>query len=334
MPTYKVIKLKNLSPLHIGTGKEDYDFAASALHSDTLSAALTAIAMQQGKLEDAEAFIRSFTISSAFPFYKDCYYLPRTRGNLSIIVDGKKEYEYRKLLKKLQYIGVSTWSRLVKGEYVTVGAEQIKGNFLTDVVAGDFEALYKSQVNQRVSVPRIDGEDASPFFFDWTYFHSNAGLYCLVDATDECFEKLKFLFTSLGEVGLGTDKSVGGGKFEVESGEISLPEVPDANSLMLLSLYIPTEAELPLLRLDESSYDLLLRGGYMAGSTEDDFRHLRKKSIYMFSVGSTFPTTEALDGKVVDIAPAWNDERMHPVLRSGRPFYIPIKCQSHEQCKD
>jgi hypothetical protein len=62
----------------------------------------------------------------------------------------------------------------------------------------------------------------------------------------------------------------------------------------------------------------------MAGSTEEKFRHLRKKSIYMFGVGSVFPTKETLDGKVVDLTPEWNDKRMHSVFRSGKPFYLPV----------
>jgi CRISPR type III-A-associated RAMP protein Csm4 len=94
---------------------------------------------------------------------------------------------------------------------------------------------------------------------------------------------------------------------------------------MLLSLYIPTEQEVEMLNLTESKYELVLRGGYMAGSDEEDFKHLRKKSVYAFSVGSIFPTTAKLSGKIVDLKPSWNDERMHPVYRSGKPFFVPIK---------
>ena len=96
---------------------------------------------------------------------------------------------------------------------------------------------------------------------------------------------------------------------------------------MLLSLYIPTEGELGLLNLPESKYELVLRGGYMAGSNEEDFKHLRKKSVYALSVGSIFPTMAKLSGKIVDLKPAWNDERMHPVYRSGKPFLVPIKAK-------
>jgi hypothetical protein len=36
MAEYKIIKLKNMSPLHIGTGKESYDFSSDELQSDRI----------------------------------------------------------------------------------------------------------------------------------------------------------------------------------------------------------------------------------------------------------------------------------------------------------
>ena len=78
MPTYKIIKLKNLTPLHIGTGKENqYDFSAADLHSDTLSAALAALRAQQGQADDIETFLQSFSLSSAFPYWNDICFLPK-----------------------------------------------------------------------------------------------------------------------------------------------------------------------------------------------------------------------------------------------------------------
>jgi len=48
MSEYKIIKFTQLTPLHVGTGKEDYDSSAGMLQSDTLSAALAAIRSQMG----------------------------------------------------------------------------------------------------------------------------------------------------------------------------------------------------------------------------------------------------------------------------------------------
>ena len=74
MATYTIIKLKNLSPLHIGTGKENYDFSAAELQSDTLSAALAAIRAQKGKTDDLAEFLDSFKLSSAFPFIDNHFF--------------------------------------------------------------------------------------------------------------------------------------------------------------------------------------------------------------------------------------------------------------------
>lgn len=326
MSEYNIIKLTHLSPLHIGAGKENhYDFSASDLHSDTLSAALAALRAQQGKPNDIEDFLNSFTLSSAFPFWDNIFFLPKLQGKIPVTIAGKEEKEYRKQLKKLKYIDVDLWNELANGKPVTVKASQLHNDKFLLKADSNFETPYKSQVNQRVSVPRADNQDAEPFFFNWTYYHPKSGLYCLTDAQGEIFSEIVNLFKLLGESGIGTDRNIGGGKFEVEHSTLDLPDIPDANHTVLLSLYIPKEEEITQLNLHSSRYDILLRGGYLSGSEVEAFRHLRKRSIYMFNVGSLFPTTTVLKGKTVDLKPDWNDERMHPIYRSGRPFCLPVK---------
>lgn len=323
-----IVKLKHLSPFHIGTGKENYDFSSSMLQSDTLSAALAAMRVQKGEKDDVESFLDSFTVSSAFPYYGKILFMPKPNGRISVNVTDTEEYSSRKKLKKVQFVEFDLWKQLLMGKTLNITSSQLKDCFLLSTKStSDFVIPYKSQVNQRVSVPRNDGADAEPFFFDWTYYQENAGLYCLLDAPDNMIGELLDLFQLLGETGLGTDKNVGGGKFEVDRNTewIDFDFIETANASMLLSLYIPTEQEVGMLNLPESRYELVLRGGYMAGSDEEDFKHLRKKSVYAFSVGSIFPTTAKLSGKIVDLKPSWNDEHMHPVYRSGKPFFVPIK---------
>jgi len=89
--------------------------------------------------------------------------------------------------------------------------------------------------------------------------------------------------------------------------------------------YSPTEDEFHGLLDGNPRYSLLLRGGYMAGSSIPRFQHLRKKSIYAFSEGSVFFTTKELTGKIADLRPDWDDPKMHPVYRSGLAFSIKIK---------
>lgn len=325
MSSFKLIKLKNLTPLHIGTGKENYDFSASELQSDTLSSAIAALRVQHCGDRNTKAFLNSFTISSAFPYIGDHFFLPKMQGKIQITMDGE-EHIIRKRLKKIRYVELDVWNDLVQGKQLKINFEQLNGEFLTK--SSDFQNPSKSIITQRVSVPRGELGKTDPFFFEWRFFRPESGLFCLVDCDKQLFEEIVSLFKLLGEVGLGTDKNVGGGKFEVDTGELALPEISDANHAMLLSLYIPEKMELEELNLSESKFDLLLRGGFMAGSNNERFRHLRKKSIYMFGVGSLFPTLRPLYGKVVDLKPEWNDEQMHSVFKSGRPFYLHVKKQT------
>ncbi len=323
MATYTIVKLKNLTPLHIGTGKENYDFSADDLQSDTISAALAAIRAQQGKSDDTEGFLNSFTVSSAFPYSGQHYFLPKLQGKINVEVEGSSKEAKRKELKKIKYIEIPLWEQLNTNEKITVSENQLQQNYLL-VNTSEFSQPAKSQVMQRVTIPRGDGQDADPFYFDWTYFNKKGGLYFFVDAKQEVIEEILELSKLLGEVGIGTDRNVGGGKFEAEAETIEINDNPKSNAALLLSLYVPTKEEIVKIDLTNSRYQLLLRGGFMAGSSEEDFRHLRKKSIYMFGVGSVFPTKESLEGKVVNLTPEWNDTRMHPVYRSGKPFYLPI----------
>ena len=325
MAIYTLVKLKNMTPLHIGTGKENYDFSALDLQSDTLSAALAAMKVQNGENGDLEEFLNSFTISSAFPFVGDRYFLPKPQGKMSVTISDGEEYASRKKLKKIKYIEVGLWNDLVAGKEVSVKERQLQDKFLLSIKDDDFRMPYKAQVNQRVTIPREEGIDADPFFFEWVYFHPDSGLYCLLDTQESQRDDLIRLFKQLGEFGVGTDKNIGGGKFDVEMRKLSLPEIEDSDSQLLLSLFIPAQEEVELLNLHDSCYDLLQRGGYIAGSQEMDFRHLRKKSVYMFNVGSVFKTTGRINGHVVNHRPKWNEELLHPVFRSGKPFVIPIK---------
>lgn len=328
MADYTIIKMSHLSPIHIGTGRENYDMAASELHSDTISSALAAIGANTGLCDDIKTFISSFAISSAFPYHDNCFFLPRTQGRLDITVTDAKEHEYRKQLKKVRYIEQSLWLEMATGNNLKIKKSQIKGSFIVpDSALTDDESpmISQSQISQRVSVPRDGSKDAEPFFFDWHYYAENAGLYCITDAKGDTLDKVKELFTILGETGIGTDKSVGGGKFDVETFPFTYNETSGANKSVLMSLYIPTQEEFAEIMNNGSTYSLIQRGGYMAGSDKPQFRHLRKKMIYAFSTGSVFETTSKLDGKVVDLRPAWNDDTMHPVYRSGKPIVFKIK---------
>ncbi len=326
MAKFTIVKFKNLTPIHLGTGKENYDFSTSELHSDTIASALATLRASSGNIDNIDSFLGSFSISSAFPYVADTLFLPKPMGRINVTVTDMDEYPSRKKLKKIAHIDLKLWNKLVSGETLEVSKCQINKEFLLSKESIDnFVRPYKAQVNQRVAVSRDETENTDPFFFEWKYFHPDAGLYCILDANDEIKNELLPLFKQLGEQGIGTDRCIGGGQFEVATGEMEFTDLPDANAIMLLSLYIPMSDEMPKLNISQSRYELIMRGGFMSGSDIPEFRHLRKKSVYMFKEGSLFKTTEKLSGSVIDLQPEWNSTDMHPVWRSGRPFAVPIK---------
>lgn len=327
MAKLKVFRLHFRTPLHIGLGRSAYDSSSSDLHSDTISAALAAIKAQHGaSSEELRCFLDSFAMSSAFPYEGKMYFLPRPLTADRITVDGSDGAEFRKLLKSVRYIESSVWKGFVEESIPSISSTQIHDGYLTPLGYSDFVSPYKKQVMQRVSVSRSGEDDAAPFFFEWCFFNASkdCGLYIIVDAKDDVLVEVESLLKELGETGIGTDKTVGGGQFDVTSDIIDLP-TDGGDALLSLSLYIPSEKEQAAIDLKDSCYNLIQRGGFMAGSSDYTLRHLWKKSIYMYEEGSVFITDSKLEGIIADLQPEWNSKVMHPVFRSGKALFIPVK---------
>lgn len=318
MSTYNIIKLKNITPLHIGKGKDFYDTLFDDVLSDMLSAALASVRVNnKGKADDVKSFMDSFCLSSAFPFYKEDYYLPKPKGRINIGIDEK----YRKKLKKIKYVEKTLFERIyIQGETVAADSSQLSGELLTRKPLEKDVVLSKKGEVERVAIPRDGGSDAVPYFFEFKYYASEAGLYCLTDAKDALFEELVALFRILGQQGIGSDKNVGCGHFEVEPDTIEIADVESDDKLML-SMYIPTREELAAIDLDKSSYQMLLRGGYMAGSENESGRQYLKKAVYMMESSSIIHSKMPLTGKVENLR---NQFSSHDIFRSGRAFYLPI----------
>jgi CRISPR/Cas system CSM-associated protein Csm4 (group 5 of RAMP superfamily) len=52
MAHFSIIKLTNMSPLHIGSENDNYDSSSDSLQSDTISSAIAAIRAQNGRIDD------------------------------------------------------------------------------------------------------------------------------------------------------------------------------------------------------------------------------------------------------------------------------------------
>lgn len=324
MMTFKIIKMTGMSPLHVGAGRDTYDVTAGLPASDALSAALAAMRVMRGDTADVGSWLASFAISGTFPFATiddvECFFLPVPRGRLAVTVKGAQEHEYRKLLKKVDFAAIKVWQQLIQGKTVEVVSQQLQGRFLLDNPVHGFEPPFSNATTTRVAVT-ID-EDSKPFNFSWTHFRKGAGLYCIVEADEVVFEELKTLFIELGEQGFGSDRTVGGGHFGVETGTLSIDEPQEHKYKLLLSNYIPMESEIEQIDFSHSTYSVFRRGGFVAGSEIDGVRHLRRNVVNMIAVGSVLATSSSLSGEIVNLSP---QAVPHPVWRSGKPICVNIK---------
>lgn len=326
MERFNIVKLKFTSPLHLHRGRGDYDVGETILHSDTISSAICAASYQLFNDFDGEVLMKNFLVSSAFPFIGETYFFPKPMIKLPLSISEYKERtsaKEAKLLKKLKFIDQSFFERIINAESdIEISKEDFKvnRNYLT---REDIKPPYSLTTQQRVTVAR-DNSESMPYYLERMVFNKGAGLFFIYKCEDsEILEKAIGSLLLLGDAGIGTDRNVGNGQFEINLETINL-DLPESDYSMLLSLYCPLKEEIEAGILEGSSYQLIKRGGYVAGATNISHRHLKKKSIYMFSESSVFKS-RSLEGKIVNLRPDWNDESLGNVWRSGRPLTIPIR---------
>lgn len=336
--TFNLIKLHFKAPLHISSGKEEYGSTNEILPSDALKSAIFAASLQLYGDEANEDFFRDFKVSSAFPFFKDEYFFPKPFVKLPFAIKEHQNEEAveAKMLKKVRYLGKNFFEEtLRKGN-----AENDKRGLSTDNIPKDpfltdhpdreeiqKQGLFKKEQHPRVAIPPWDSADETdPFYMEKLYFRENCGLFFALEAHDESLKKAKSALRLLADQGIGSDRNVGNGHFTFEEAELSLQVPEDGTHQVALSLFCPQKEEINDEFLNNSNYELMKRGGYLASPKKEDFMSYRKKSVFMFSEGSIFPDY-GLNGKYVDLKPEVDNGESpdHPVWRDGRPITLPIK---------
>ncbi|MDX1912600.1 MAG: type III-A CRISPR-associated RAMP protein Csm4 [Saprospiraceae bacterium] len=330
MTPFSAIKLKFNSPLHLSMGGFDYDESLQWLPSDTLSAALVACAVQVSESsmsnEEVEDFLCGFQVSSAFPFFGEEYFFPKP------LLDGLQidDPDERKAEKQVVWYGKSWFEKWLNDSRDQFNVSKLSENhrFLSDVAAARDTVFMKTNVEQRVVVPRTgDSEeaDANTFYQERVYFEKGAGLFFLFEIKEE---KWRTLFEAalrlLGDNGIGTDRTTGNGCFDFEKTmlQFNLPNPTTAQTHIALSLFCPKKEEIDTKMLLSSGYQLIKRGGYLASPSNENWTAWRKRSVWMFREGSVFPAS--MKGKFVDLQPSIlkNQASAHPVWRDGRGFFV------------
>lgn len=329
---WDIVKLFFKGPLHIGAGKgEYYEESKRVVHSDTLKAALHAVASEMDpKLADNNSFFESFNISSLFPFAKEEFFFPKPYTKLPLAIKGVKEGpDLSKKLKKITYLGKEVFEKVISGEDFEAEGAAVdpSGEFLFSMAGLSNVPVMTGAIQQRVTIPLMPHEHPVPFEVERIYFGEGCGLFFLVEMNSpEDKTIIENLLKVLGDQGIGTDRSVGNGHFCHQWDTLELELQEGHTHWMNLSLWCPQKEEIDNDVLSKSSYSLVKRGGYIAGSSLQEYRHFRKKSIYMFLEGSVFPGEKILKGKRIDLRPG-DVKDLHPVWRDGRSIFLPIKVE-------
>lgn len=318
------VKLHFSTPLHLSRGRENYDKSESRLHSDSLKSALFVAALNVGADEkEALKLLDGVRISSAFPFCGEEYFFPKPMAVLPFPIKQIEKEKQGKCYKKIQYLSQGWFETLLRGDSREINpSTQLQANqYLCE--QPDSAPNIQAQVVQRVTIQPDHSGDSTPFYTERLFFAKDTGLFVLVDWQEETIRDLfKASFLMLGDLGIGTDRSVGNGFFKPEFSEISLDLPQNASHLCSLGLYLPEESELEREELEKSSWSILKRGGFMAGAWKPENRSLRKRSVFMFGEGSVFPGKEK-QGKLTNLKPAISNVD-HAIWRDGRPIFIPI----------
>ncbi len=325
MKSFHCVKLKFISPLHLGRGTgESYDTGSKLLHSDTITSALASARVQLFGDKELKTYMESLRVSSAFPFLENHFFFPKPMLKLDMKIEGKSEHEQSKIFKKLEYIEQPVFEQIISGKHVKVTKDSISQNekYLWHENPRT-QNLLKREVQQRVTISRDGQGDSVPYYVERLFFSENAGMFFLMKTENEqVLHETEVALKYLEETGIGTDRSVGNGFFRSETGTLKLAVPENGNSSVTLSLFCPRRDELPALLEGEPAYLMEKRGGFIAGASAEQFRHLRKKSVYMFTEGSVF-NGNILNGKVLNLRPEWDDKNLHPVYRSGKPVFVP-----------
>lgn len=335
MAKFNIYKLRFIAPLHIGDERADYGISLQTIHSDTLYAAMTSVLAKVGYPVPENGDF-GFTISSLFPYYQRnkenavCF-LPKLR--LQPIPDKSLQDDAKKI-KKVEWLDLEFFNKQINGEKLFKEGFDTKllenGKFLTSKkVDKDF---ISKEVNPRVQVSRDFSKDAEPFYMERLYFKDNSGMYFIAVGDDGKLKIINKALEILKDEGIGTDRTIGNGFFEFETGKIEL-DLPKSKHITNLSLFLPKNQEQidELLKADSIAYDFQKRGGWITDSGLNTFR---KNTVQMFSEASVFSQDKEIDkevafGEIVDLKPKLNYEHIgveeHPIWRNGKAIFIPVK---------
>ncbi len=345
------------SAFHLGERGVGLEETATTIHADTLFSALCLMLREMG--EDLNSLISlfprarwknrqltfqpgkaPFVLSTAYPFSGSVYLFPRPMISFKDL--SAEIFESSKQLKKIQFVSKQIFEALLGGEslkpFLEPGAQ---ANMLLyqhgqvwvsaqeqTALSGYWDPLLKATKFWAVGTqPRVTVDRASSqselFAAGQLRFAQNCGFYFLVDYFDLSWKpRIEKALYLLGDVGIGGERSVGHGQYDLEIDDSFVLRQPDekqANAFVALSPFWPEENETKAGILSDAHYALINRRGWVASP---DAMGLRRQNVRMLSEGSVF--RKCPSGALIDVNPLGFDGNpmvtAHDIWRYGLGF--------------
>lgn len=324
----KAYKLKFHSSFHIDAGTSVDGPSETYIHSDTLFSALVSAAKKFYGNKISEKFLQpgSIILSSAFPYYKNEFFLPKP---LHFFPENLKDYEMIKVFKKAKFISKEILEKIISGEnieekyyskdYILNGCWRTNVNIKN---SDEEDKIFNIQEMPHIVMDRVSNQ-TQIFYKSEVYFNKNAGLFFIANIKDDLLHTFETVLRFLGDEGIGADRTVGKGLFEIEEIQnFSLTTGIESEFFYLLSLYSPTKEEFEKIVPHKSYYDFTIRGGWVSNNT------LNRKNLRMFVEGSVLKLTNKQKPigclhKVLEKKNYEND-LFYDIYRSGQAIFLPV----------
>lgn len=321
--TYLIYKLKFTSGIHFGDSQIGQESTMQTMKSDTFFSAVYSEYMRIYGDDELENIIEKIKISDLLPYKNDNLFVPKPFVAIDRDISPTNENKIdRKKIKALQYIPMNKFKQYL--DFLRTGE-----NFPEDI-DDDFG---KKQIITKNQISRT-GDDTQIYSVEVFKFCEDSGLYFILDCPDDFAKKFENTIQSLGYMGIGAKKSVGLGKFEIK--EIKSLETTDPNtfseiffenskqnsnnsdniSYLVLSSYLPTEKEIPMLK-EKSYYRIIKSSGFINIPSYSDEAQKRRQ-VYMISSGAVLGFCPI--GRVVDL----KLHGKHSIYRLAKPIVLEV----------
>lgn len=351
MPTFEVYRLRLRGPVRVGERGVGMEGSTLTVPSDTLFSALCVAMRWQlgiGWLDEWLAAYRAgrppLLLSSTFPYVAAgdgqdnagqtwlCFPRPRLRLVEQPSRDAAGSEHDHKRVKKVRWVGEALFRNIVAGnatrhDLADDAVWESEGVWWAGAErpprpAEDPPLWHSPEPVPRVTLDRVSMR-SNLFRTARVAFRAagplRAGLFFLVAWRDEQWREIfETSLRALGELGLGSERSVGFGQFELDDKAPQSVTFPDNGShAVVLSFYHPTEAEIEHV-LDDARIELASRRGWV---TSPEGSGWRRATVRMLAPGSVVRRVNDPLGHLVDVTPV--GFTAHRVYRYGYALAVP-----------